>query len=739
MTLSLPDMGRPGCSRPFCWGARAITLRWSSAIPRSTTCRASASSMTTCCACSRRSVASTRSGRRRIFCRCTSSRRTAASAVERRGADGDARMARIHLDLSAVVRDGARPHRQGRAQHRDLPGETVTAIAQTSDGVSVTTQGSDGATRELEGRYLIGADGGNSLVRRALGITYEDLGFDQNWLVIDAKEKRARPGLPAMRQFCEPEQPGVTLFMGPQHRRWSFMIFPGESAEDAMKPESVWRRLDRPEGATPDEFELIRVASYKFQSLYAETWRVGRVFLAGDAAHQMPPFLAQGLCSGFRDAHNLAWKLDLVLKGATPDAFLDSYMAERGPSARATIVESMRVGQHVNERDPEKVKVRDAQLLALQAEKDRAGGTTQLIAFRVPGFAAGFVARGGGPAAGDAFPQARVRKGAHEGALRRHRGARLSHPRARRRPGCGAIAGRSRVLARAGRDDPAFGRRHPRQRRPLRPRHGCLWLRFYREAARPLHFRRLSQRKRAAGIVGRSARSAWDRPDPPGLNKLLHKVTRCGMPPPDRRQLLLPRHGNNTALRGRSEDRHHGIRHVSRASEPGGPAARRCLQRSLRTDRRRGKMGPRCDLAGGAAFRARPLAVVGAAHCRRRHRRIDAPHQDRHCGSGPAAGPSAAVGRGGGDGRPDQPRPPHLRRRSQRRGADLRRLWGALHRKPRALRRDAGHHPPGLDRTTKSPIAARITASATSRWCRVPIVSRRCRSVSPPIPSTPRR
>jgi hypothetical protein len=216
-----------------------------------------------------------------------------------------------------------------------------------------------------------------------------------------------------MRQFCEPEQPGVTLYMGPHHRRWSFMIFPGESPDDAVKPESVWRRLDRPEGATPEEFELVRVASYKFQSLYAEQWRVDRAFLAGDAAHQMPPFLAQGLCSGFRDAHNLAWKLDLALKGLADDRFLDTYMAERGPSARATIVESMRVGLHVNERDPEKVKVRDAQLRAMQAAKADAPLEQQLIAFRVPGFAAGFVARGA-PAAGDAFPQARLR-GEREG------------------------------------------------------------------------------------------------------------------------------------------------------------------------------------------------------------------------------------------------------------------------------------------------------------------------------------
>ncbi|HUK58681.1 MAG TPA: bifunctional 3-(3-hydroxy-phenyl)propionate/3-hydroxycinnamic acid hydroxylase [Stellaceae bacterium] len=294
-------------------------------------------------------------------------------------------------------------------------GATASALAAGTDRVTLTVSAENGGTWQIEGRYLIGADGGNSFVREALGVPYEDLGFDQDWLVIDAKEKRVRSGLPAMRQFCEPEQPGVTLYMGPHHRRWSFMIFPGESAEAAMAPESVWRRLDRPEGATPDEFELIRVAAYKFQSLYAERWRVGRVFLAGDAAHQMPPFLAQGLCSGFRDAHNLAWKLDLVLKGLADDGLLDTYMAERGPNARATIIESMRVGQHVNERDPEKVRARDVQLLALQAEKERAGGRNELIAFRVPGFTSGFIARGGAPAAGDAFPQYRVRAGARDG------------------------------------------------------------------------------------------------------------------------------------------------------------------------------------------------------------------------------------------------------------------------------------------------------------------------------------
>src|SRR5262249_4999487 len=128
----------------------------------------------------------------------------------------------------------------------------------------------------------------------------------------------------------------------------------------------------------------------------------------------MPPFLAQGLCSGFRDAHNLAWKLDFVLRGVASPKFLDSYTAERAPNARATVVESMRVGQNVNERDPEKIRKRDEQWLALQAAQQTSQGDKKLIAFRVPGFQAGFVSHDG-RAAGDAFPQGRVRMNGREG------------------------------------------------------------------------------------------------------------------------------------------------------------------------------------------------------------------------------------------------------------------------------------------------------------------------------------
>jgi len=133
----------------------------------------------------------------------------------------------------------------------------------------------------------------------------------------------------------------------------------------------------------------------------------------------MPPFLAQGMCSGFRDAYNIAWKLDLVLKGLAGPAFLDTYEAERGPNSRATIVESLRVGLNVNERDPDKARARDEQLMALQAAKDRGEMPKALIAFRVPGFEEGFVARGNrsgrAKGAGDVFGQGRVARNGEDG------------------------------------------------------------------------------------------------------------------------------------------------------------------------------------------------------------------------------------------------------------------------------------------------------------------------------------
>ena len=164
-------------------------------------------------------------------------------------------------------------------------------------------------------------------MRRKLGANVEDYGFQENWLVCDFRVRRPVESLPTFRQICDPAQPTSIVRIGPDHHRFSFMLHPGEAPEAATEPAAVWSRVGR--FLTGDAADLIRVADYVFRSRIADRWRHGRAFLAGDAAHEMLPFLAQGMCSGIRDSHNLAWKLDLVLTGRAGAALLDTYQAER--------------------------------------------------------------------------------------------------------------------------------------------------------------------------------------------------------------------------------------------------------------------------------------------------------------------------------------------------------------------------------------------------------------------------
>lgn len=293
-------------------------------------------------------------------------------------------------------------------------GQRIVGVSQTHDYAEIELE--DVATGErsmARGRYLIASDGGNSFIRQALEIDSENFGFDQDWLVVDGELKRARKSWPEMRQLCNPDQPGMLMQMGKYHRRWAFMVLDGERLEDATKPEAVWRRLDRPEGANPEELRLIRHAGYRFKARLALEWRKGRIFLAGDSAHEMPPYLGQGMCSGIRDAQNLALKLDLVLNGKAPDGFLDQYASERIDNCRTAIVESVRVGRAVIERDPEKVRQRDLALKAAETQSSQ-----QLVGYRAPGLTGGFIARAQGPTSmgsGDVFVQGRVSVNGREG------------------------------------------------------------------------------------------------------------------------------------------------------------------------------------------------------------------------------------------------------------------------------------------------------------------------------------
>lgn len=197
-------------------------------------------------------------------------------------------------------------------------------------------------------RYVVGADGARSTVRRFIDTPMEDLGFHERWLVVDVLLARDRPDLGQHTvQFCTPGRP-ATFSPGPGlRRRWEITVLPGEDSAAMAAPEQVWSLLSP--WLTPDEARLERTAVYTFHALVAQDWRRGRLLLAGDACHQTPPFMGQGLCAGVRDAVNLFWKLALACRGhPQAEALLDSYTAERRPNAREYVATAVRLGGLIN-------------------------------------------------------------------------------------------------------------------------------------------------------------------------------------------------------------------------------------------------------------------------------------------------------------------------------------------------------------------------------------------------------
>lgn len=254
----------------------------------------------------------------------------------------------------------------GRVEVRyDCP---VHAVAQDEHGVTVHVGADDGTVSAVRARYVLACDGGNSTVRRFLGVDQDDYGFSEPWMVCDFAFTRADVDVPTARQVGDPAQPVSIISLGPDHHRFSFMLDSEEQFTAERDPAKVWARVS--EFLSPDDAELIRVATYTFQSRIAHRWRAGRVLLVGDAAHQMPPFLGQGMCSGIRDAQNLAFKLDLVLRGRGGGDLLDTYQTEREPHVRAVVEKAIELGRIQALRDPVRAAERDARLLAARAANE---------------------------------------------------------------------------------------------------------------------------------------------------------------------------------------------------------------------------------------------------------------------------------------------------------------------------------------------------------------------------------
>lgn len=280
-------------------------------------------------------------------------------------------------------------------------GVTLVDIAQDTEQATLSLQDLNGVTSQVKAKYVIACDGASSTVRSLVGIELDDLGFDEPWLVVDVLvNEQGLAKLPQTSvQYCNPERPS-TYVIGPgNHRRWEISINEGEDPKALATPEGTWKLLAP--WLTQQDGTLWRQASYRFHALVADQWRKDRVFVAGDSAHQQPPFLGQGMCQGVRDVVNLCWRLDAVLKNEASESLLDSYGLERKAHVMELTTRIKGIGKIITERDVNKARARDAKLL-----QDCGGVVKPMPRQDVqPALSAGLLGAVIHPARGTIFPQ----------------------------------------------------------------------------------------------------------------------------------------------------------------------------------------------------------------------------------------------------------------------------------------------------------------------------------------------
>lgn len=203
--------------------------------------------------------------------------------------------------------------------------------------------------KRLHARYVVAADGGSSPTRGQLGIGYTGRTYSERWVVIDTKVLDEWEGHDRLRFHCNPDRPTVDCPTPLSHHRWEYPVRTGEVEQELLGHEAIWEVLND-QGITDANVEILRAVIYSHHVRVADRWRVGRVFLAGDAAHAMPPYIGQGMSAGVRDAANLCWKLAAVVQEQSPESLLDTYQAERKPHVTEVTRRACRTGRLITER-----------------------------------------------------------------------------------------------------------------------------------------------------------------------------------------------------------------------------------------------------------------------------------------------------------------------------------------------------------------------------------------------------
>lgn len=218
--------------------------------------------------------------------------------------------------------------------------------------------------KRFRASYVIAADGGSSPTRGQLGVGYSGRTYSERWVVIDTKVLKEWDAHDRLRFHCNPARPTVDCPTPLGHHRWEYPARASEDDEELLREEAIWKVLGD-QGITRENVKILRAVIYSHHVRVADRWRVGRVFLAGDAAHAMPPWIGQGMSAGVRDAANLCWKLAAVLKGQAPTSLLDSYQAERKPHVTEVTRRACLVGRIITERNPVVSGLRNHLLRAL--------------------------------------------------------------------------------------------------------------------------------------------------------------------------------------------------------------------------------------------------------------------------------------------------------------------------------------------------------------------------------------
>jgi 2-polyprenyl-6-methoxyphenol hydroxylase-like FAD-dependent oxidoreductase len=257
------------------------------------------------------------------------------------------------LEDLAVATPGVRIYR----------GWTFQACSVDDDGASTRVAPTERPNEavEIRSRWLIGADGANSSVRTELSLDVADSGFEADWLVVDYEPLVEEDWSAFVIQYCDPSQPATAVNSGPGRRRFEFMRCGTTTVEELDQEATAWR-LMAPWGVTPTTARLERHAVYTFRGRCARTWRRRNAFLVGDAAHLMPPFMGQGLCSGLRDARALSWRLAMVHRGLAAPGVLDTYGPERAGHVQEIINEAVAAGRVICELDPDRAAARDTEM-----------------------------------------------------------------------------------------------------------------------------------------------------------------------------------------------------------------------------------------------------------------------------------------------------------------------------------------------------------------------------------------